>query len=124
MQKAGANRFRPFFGQLTIKSFPYATLCTFSEKTVLPTSLLTMMGRQTESRLEMPAVFPDNMVLQQNTNITLWGHATPGTKVSLKGEWGVSSSSTTKKDSTWKLDVSTPEAGLPAPSFSTEDELN
>ncbi|MFW6043473.1 MAG: hypothetical protein ACOCPW_03865 [Marinilabiliaceae bacterium] len=83
-----------------------------------------MMGCQTESRLEMPAVFSDNMVLQQNTDVTLWGHANPGTKVSVNGEWGFSSSTTAKKDSTWNLDVSTPEAGLPAPSFSTEDELN
>ncbi|MFW5753853.1 MAG: hypothetical protein ACOCV9_03540 [Marinilabiliaceae bacterium] len=59
-----------------------------------------MMGCQIESKLEMPAVFYDNMVLQQNTNVTLWGHVNPGTKVSVKGEWGVSSSTTTKKDIT------------------------
>ncbi|MGM0377034.1 MAG: sialate O-acetylesterase [Bacteroidota bacterium] len=88
-------------------------LVQFIQKAILTASILSMIGCQTEGGLELPAVFSDNMVLQQNTEVTIWGKAGPGTKVTVKGEWGASSSITADNDSTWKLNVPTTEAGGP-----------
>ena len=33
--------------------------------------------------LDLPTVFGDNMVLQQNINVPIWGKATPGGKVTI-----------------------------------------
>jgi len=37
------------------------------------------------AEVKLPALFSDNMVLQQNFNAPVWGWADPGEKVSVKG---------------------------------------
>lgn len=40
---------------------------------------ITMMGE-----VRLPAVIADNMVLQRNSEVKLWGKATPGHELSVK----------------------------------------
>ncbi len=89
------------------------TVIHFLKKAILTTSILTMIGCQSKNELELPAVFSDNMVLQQNTEVAIWGNAAPGTEVKVTCGWGTSSSTTAKQDSTWILNISTTEAGGP-----------
>ena len=35
----------------------------------------------------LPAVFSDNMVLQQNTNVAIWGKTQPNAEIELLGSW-------------------------------------
>ncbi|MFO8001064.1 MAG: sialate O-acetylesterase [Marinilabilia sp.] len=83
------------------------------QNTFLAAILFTMIACQNDSQLFLPAVFSDNLVLKQNTEVTIWGKATPGSEVSVTGEWGASSSTSVRNDSTWQLDLSTSEAGGP-----------
>ena len=39
------------------------------------------------SSLRLPAIIGDNAVIQQDTDITLWGWATPGSKVTATPSW-------------------------------------
>ena len=66
------------------------------------------------AEVKLPAIFSDNMVLQQQTDVAFWGKATPGANVSLKTSWnGKSYSVRADKDGNWKTKVSTPSAGGP-----------
>jgi sialate O-acetylesterase len=66
-----------------------------------------------DAKLSLPALFSDNMVLQQNSNAAIWGKATPGTEVTVSGDWGATASGTAADDSTWLLKLTTAEAGGP-----------
>ena len=61
--------------------------------------------------VRLPAMFGDNMVLQQETAAAFWGWASPGEKVSVAGSWGASAAATAAADGTWRLKLKTPAAG-------------
>ncbi len=63
--------------------------------------------------IEIPSIFSDNMVLQQKTDVTFWGMATPGTSVSIEASWKVTARTVVKPDSTWRLKLKTTKAGGP-----------
>lgn len=53
----------------------------------------------------------NGMVLQQNSNPVVWGHASPGAKVQVKTGWnGSSYKAVADSDGVWKVNVSTPAA--------------
>jgi sialate O-acetylesterase len=62
--------------------------------------------------VKMPAVFGDNMVLQQKTKAPIWGTADPGEEVTISLG---SQKATTKADANgrWSVKVETPAAGGP-----------
>ena len=66
------------------------------------------------AEVKMPAVFADNMVMQQQTNANLWGTATPNKQVTVTPSWN-HKSYTTKADASgkWEVSIPTPEAGGP-----------
>lgn len=69
---------------------------------------------QTEiSKLKLPAIFSDNMVLQQKNEAAVWGSAEANQKVIVKASWGKSVSVNTKSDGTWFTKIKTPKAGGP-----------
>lgn len=39
------------------------------------------------AKITLPAIFSDNMVLQQNTQVNVWGKAAPGEKITVKASW-------------------------------------
>lgn len=53
--------------------------------------------------LSLPAVFSDNMVFQQKSEVATWGKSSSGNKIRLISSWN-------EKE------------GLPASSFTTEEE--
>lgn len=66
------------------------------------------------AEIRMPAIFGNNMVLQQQTEAALWGTATPGSSVNVKTSWNNKSyTARASADGKWKLKVSTPVAGGP-----------
>lgn len=59
----------------------------------------------------MPDIFSDNMVLQQQSDVRIWGWCTPGASVVVNPGWSeVSYSATAGKDGRWDVAVATPEA--------------
>lgn len=76
-------------------------------------SLISVLFMPEENSLEIPAIFSDNMVLQQRSNVPFWGKAKPGLTVNLKASWGASAKGIVKDDGTWMLKIKTPKAGGP-----------
>ena len=64
--------------------------------------------------VKLPSLIGNNMVLQQNSLISVWGWADAGETVSIEASW-LSSPSVTKTliDGTWKTTIKTPSAGGP-----------
>lgn len=63
---------------------------------------------------KISSAFSDNMVLQRNANVPIWGWARPGTSVKVTTYWN-EKSYTAKADPSgcWKVIVPTPDAGGP-----------
>jgi sialate O-acetylesterase len=63
---------------------------------------------------KLPAIFGDNMVLQQQSDVAIWGTATKNSTVKVTTSWNKKSySAKAGNDGSWKLKVSTPSAGGP-----------
>jgi len=62
---------------------------------------------------KLPNFFNNNMVLQQQDSVAIWGFDKPNTKVTVSGSWGNSSQTTTGINGKWKLFLQTPKAGGP-----------
>jgi sialate O-acetylesterase len=67
-----------------------------------------------QAKVKLPAVFSNNMVLQQKTNAAVWGTAAPGKSIELGSTWS------TKKymvnadsNGNWKILLATPAYGGP-----------
>lgn len=66
------------------------------------------------SSVKLPKLIGDNMVLQRNATVSLWGWASAGEVVSINASWeNISHSATTGSDGKWQLEISTPDAGGP-----------
>jgi sialate O-acetylesterase len=64
--------------------------------------------------VKLPAIFGDNMVLQQKTEAAIWGTAAKNTTVKVTTSWNNKSySARSTSDGKWKLKVATPSAGGP-----------
>jgi sialate O-acetylesterase len=62
---------------------------------------------------EMPAIFSDNMVLQQKSKAPFWGKANPNSKILIHASWDASAKTTVQSDSLWQTKLKTPGAGGP-----------
>lgn len=64
--------------------------------------------------VKLPAIFSDNMVLQQKTEVAVWGTSAKNATVKVTTSWNSKSYSTRAgNEGKWKLKVSTPSAGGP-----------
>ena len=65
-----------------------------------------------EAKVTLPSIISDNMVLQAQTKVCIWGKANPGENISVTPSWNKRniSSTTTDKDGRWKIYITTPEA--------------
>lgn len=64
-----------------------------------------------QAKVQLPDIISDNMVLQQNTQVKLWGAAKPNATLTVKTSWDVQTHSVqTGKDGKWSIAVTTPKA--------------
>ena len=66
-----------------------------------------------KNRLELPSIIGPGMVLQQNSNVKLWGVSSPGAKINVTASWGKQASSKAGKDGKWMVSLKTVAAGGP-----------
>lgn len=67
-----------------------------------------------QAKVLLPAFFTDNMVLQQKSDVTFYGSATPNKKVTVKVGWNAEIHQTYADETgKWNIKVSTPQAGGP-----------
>ena len=63
--------------------------------------------------LSLPAIFGNNMVLQQNSEVPVWGRGIPGTTVVLKKEWGENLKTPIADNGKWYCKIKTCRAQSP-----------
>ena len=64
--------------------------------------------------VKLPAIFGDNMVLQQQTDAAIWGTAAKNATVKVTTSWNKKSYTVRAgSDGKWKVKVATPSAGGP-----------
>lgn len=62
------------------------------------------------AQVKLPALVGDNMVLQQNAKVNLWGWAAPNEKIKIQLGWqNTPLAITANSDGTWKTAVNTPQ---------------
>ena len=78
------------------------------------TVFLLMSILHTHAQLKLSSLISDNMVLQRNTEVKLWGKAKAGEKVTIITSWNKSKAITTSSENgDWMIKVKTKEAGGP-----------
>ena len=83
-------------------------------KKILAITVLFLSVVTLEARVKLPALVGDNMVLQRNSEVNLWGWADAGKTVTVRTGWNNASyTARTASDGTWKAVVRTGEAGGP-----------
>ncbi|GAA4893045.1 sialate O-acetylesterase [Ferrimonas pelagia] len=60
------------------------------------------------AEIRLPALFGDNMILQQDTQNAIWGFADPGEQVQVHASWGASAQTQADQAGNWKLMLATP----------------
>lgn len=72
------------------------------------------LGIQVNAQIELPALFSDNMILQQQTQVPVWGWGDRNAEVEINTSWNQKSYSVKiNKDGKWQTRVETPKAGGP-----------
>lgn len=58
----------------------------------------------------MPNIFGSNMVLQQSTQVPIWGWGKPGAEILLESSWGETAQTVCNASGEWKVKIRTPKA--------------
>jgi sialate O-acetylesterase len=77
-------------------------------------SLSLLLSFAVSAQVRLPAIIGDHMVLQQNTNVKIWGWCDVGEKITLKASWDTTSyKATGSPDAAWSIELKTPSASGP-----------
>lgn len=76
--------------------------------------IIFLISFQINAKIKLPALFTDNMMLQQKANAPIWGWAEKNANIIIKTSWD-SKTYKTKTDNSgkWKAELQTPTAGGP-----------
>ena len=76
--------------------------------------LLVFTLANIQAKVSLPSVFSSHMVLQQNSEVSIWGWANPLEKVKVVGSWSNDTSKmTANNQAKWWVTLKTPSAGGP-----------
>ena len=90
-------------------------------KRIIVVLLLAAMSVFCQAKVRLPAVLGSNMVLQQQSDVKLWGWASPGATVKVKTSWGATASSRADAGGNWLVSVRTPQASFEKRSITISD---
>jgi sialate O-acetylesterase len=80
-------------------------------KILLFISLLLVFAAQLDAKIVLPAILGDNMVIQQQSHVKLWGNAKKETKVTVTVSWNGNVYSVNSDDKgDWSIEFQTPAA--------------
>jgi sialate O-acetylesterase len=87
---------------------------TYIKRASLTLGVLLIFLQFSRANISLPEIFSDNMVLQQNSFVTIWGWAKTGETIVMKADWMDKEMSTlTDTEGNWKITIKTPSAGGP-----------
>jgi len=84
--------------------------------------LLSLTQTNLFAKITLPGVFSDNMVLQQNSSVAIWGKGNPSSVIHISCPWFTGGTkqhpiieyvSITDKNGNWRTSIKTPKAGGP-----------
>lgn len=85
-------------------------------------AVLALFSTLSQAKVRLPNVMGSNMVLQQNTDVRLWGWADKGKKVVVKTSWSKQKyTCTADAEGRWQVYVRTPEASYKPLSITFDD---
>ncbi|MEG1562379.1 MAG: sialate O-acetylesterase [Bacteroides sp.] len=87
----------------------------FYRKSLLALAALAMFNANIRAEVSLPAVFTDNMVLQQKSNVPVWGWGTASETLKIVGSWATQDTVKVEvaPDGSWKTTLPTASAGGP-----------
>jgi sialate O-acetylesterase len=87
---------------------------TYLKRAPVTSVILFIFLQFSNASISIPEIFSDNMVLQQKSEIILWGWAKAGEKIVIRADW-MDTDVTTQGSTqgTWKVSIKTPVAGGP-----------
>ena len=81
-------------------------------KSKVLTLILLVCAASLSAKVKLPALIGDNMMLQQQTEVRLWGEATPGAEVKVTPSWdGKAATCRVDGSGKWMLKLKTPAGG-------------
>ena len=76
---------------------------------------LSLLMADVQAQISLPSVFTDHMVLQQKSDVPVWGWGVASGTIKVVGSWAPKDTATTvvRSDGTWETTLKTTEAGGP-----------
>lgn len=82
-------------------------------KKILAMALILAGGLSAGATIRLPAIISDNMLLQQQTTVNVWGTADPNERISVKPSWSSKAYTTVAApDGKWLVKIKTPKASV------------
>lgn len=72
--------------------------------------IIVSCSSPSETTLSVNALFTDNMIIQQNAKLSVWGNAKSGSLIHVQSSWGVKATTTTSSEGKWSVILNTPSA--------------
>jgi len=74
--------------------------------------IVSIIVIKSNAEVKLPAIFSDNMMLQQNADVVMWGWAKPDSKVTILPSWnGIEYFTISDESGKWKTKIRTPQYG-------------
>lgn len=84
----------------------------FTKNLILFLILFCFGSVTVSANIRLPNIIGSHMVLQQKSNVKLWGWAAPGEKISIQTSWdGATYQTQATNEAKWLAEIKTPEAG-------------
>ena len=84
--------------------------------------IIVLWSINMEAKVKLPPLLSDNMVLQQKSNVRIWGKATPNSTVVVTPSWANKEVKThADEKGCWELQITTPDASLEEHTLTLKD---
>ena len=91
-------------------------------KKLLAVAAMTLFITGVQAKVKLPHILGDNMILQQDTEVNLWGWDKPNTDIKVSTSWASQThTAKTGKDGKWAVKVKTPKASYTPLSITFDD---
>ena len=78
-------------------------------KRIINTAVILLSFLSSKADIKLPAIFSDNMLMQQKTQVNIWGQASANKTVTIKASWNKKAIKTTADaNGNWKAVLTTP----------------
>jgi sialate O-acetylesterase len=83
--------------------------------------LLFVFAGILSAKVTLPALVNDNMVLQQQSKVKIWGWSKPDATIKVTSSWGAQQTGKADKEGNWVVTVNTPKASFAPQSLTVSD---